>query len=99
MSIPILIADDHGVLRAGLRALLSAEDDLEIVADADNGDDALRLATELRPEIVLLDVNMPGMTGIEVTRRLKEIYPEVRILILTVHEDESLFQEAMQAGA
>ena len=99
MSIPILIADDHGVLRAGLRALLSAEPDLEVVADADNGEDALRLAQELRPEVVLLDVNMPGMTGIEVTKRLKEVLPEARILILTVHEDESLFQEAIQAGA
>jgi two-component system response regulator NreC len=99
MPISILIADDHGVLRAGLRALLSAEPDLEVVADADNGDDALRLAGELRPEVVLLDVNMPGMGGIEVTRRIKEIYPEMRVLILTVHEDESLFQEAIQAGA
>lgn len=99
MPISILIADDHGVLRAGLRALLSAEPDLEVVADADNGDDALRLAGELRPEVVLLDVNMPGMGGIEVTRHIKEIYPEMRVLILTVHEDESLFQEAIQAGA
>ncbi len=99
MPIPILIADDHGVLRAGLRALLSAESDLEVIADADNGIDALKLAEELQPEIVLLDVNMPGMGGIEVTRRLKEILPEARVLILTVHEDESLFQEAMQAGA
>jgi two-component system response regulator NreC len=99
MPISILIADDHGVLRAGLRALLSAEPDLEVVADADNGDDALRLAGELHPEVVLLDVNMPGLGGIEVTRRIKEIYPEMRVLILTVHEDESLFQEAIQAGA
>ncbi len=99
MSIPILIADDHGVLRAGLRALLSAEEDLEIVADADNGNDALKLATELRPEIVLLDVNMPGMGGIEVTKHLKEALPDAKVLILTVHEDESLFQEAIQAGA
>lgn len=99
MTIPILIADDHGVLRAGLRALLSAESDLTVVADADNGEDALRLTKELRPEVVLLDLNMPGLGGIEVTRRIKEIHPETRILILTVHEDESLFQEAMQAGA
>lgn len=99
MPIPILIADDHGVLRAGLRALLSAEPDLEVVADADNGHDALKLAMELHPEVVLLDVNMPGMGGIEVTRRLREMLPEARVLILTVHEDESLFQEAIQAGA
>ncbi len=99
MPIPILIADDHGVLRAGLRALLSAEADLEVVADADNGEDALRLATELQPEVVLLDLNMPGLGGIEVTKRLKKVLPDARVLILTVHEDEGLFQEAMQAGA
>lgn len=99
MTIPILIADDHGVLRAGLRALLSAEPDLNVIADADNGEDALKLAQELKPEVVLLDVNMPGMGGIEVTRHLKEVLPEVRVLILTVHEDEGLFQEAIQAGA
>ncbi len=99
MTIPILIADDHGVLRAGLRALLSAESDLEVVADADNGTDALKLAKKLQPEVVLLDVNMPGLGGIEVTKKLKEILPEAKVLILTVHEDESLFQEAIQAGA
>lgn len=99
MPIPILIADDHGVLRAGLRALLSAEPDLEVVADADNGTDALKLARELKPEVVLLDVNMPGLGGIEVTKKLKEILPDARVLILTVHEDDSLFQEAIQAGA
>jgi DNA-binding NarL/FixJ family response regulator len=99
MTIPILIADDHGVLRAGLRALLSAEPDLEVVADADNGKDALSLALKLQPEVILLDVNMPGLGGIEVTRQLKEALPKARVLILTVHEDESLVQEAIQAGA
>lgn len=99
MTIPILIADDHGVLRAGLRALLSAETDLEVVADADNGNDALKLAKKLKPEVVLLDVNMPGMGGIEVTKKLKDVLPEAKVLILTVHEDDGLFQEAIQAGA
>ncbi len=99
MTIPILIADDHGVLRAGLRALLSAETDLEVIADADNGEDALKLAKELKPEVVLLDVNMPGLGGIEVTKKLKEVMPATKVLILTVHEDDSLFQEAIQAGA
>jgi two-component system response regulator NreC len=99
MTIRILIADDHGVLRAGLRALLSAESELEVIEEATNGDEALKLAKELQPDIVLMDISMPGATGIDVTRRLKQIMPDVRILILTVHEDEGLLQEAIQAGA
>ena len=99
MPIRILIADDHGVLRAGLRALLSAEPDLEVVDEAADGEETLRLASELSPEVVLLDISMPGASGIEITRRLKQALPETRVLILTVHEDESLLQEAIRAGA
>jgi two-component system, NarL family, response regulator NreC len=99
MSIRILIVDDHGVLRAGLKALLSAEPDFEVVQDASNGTDALRLAADLNPDVVLLDMSMPGPNGIEVTRQLKKTLPEIRILILTVHEDEVMLQEAIQAGA
>jgi len=99
MPIQILIADDHGVLRAGLRTLLNAEPNLEVIAEASDGNDVLRLASELRPDIVLLDISMPGPGGIEVTRRLKEALPELRVLILTAHEDESLLREAVQAGA
>lgn len=99
MPIQILIADDHGVLRAGLRALLSAESNLKVVGEAGDGDEALRLANQLRPDIVLLDVTMPGPGGIEVTRRLKESLPETRVLILTLHEDTSLLREALRVGA
>ena len=99
MSIRILIADDHGVLRAGLRALLSAESDLEVAGEAADGREALRLVSELDPDVVLLDVNMPGPDGIEVTRRLNAVKPKVRVLILTVHEDEGLLREAIRAGA
>lgn len=99
MSIRILIADDHGVLRAGLRALLNAEPDFEVVAEAADGKETLRLTEELRPDVTLLDINMPGPDGIEVTRRLKEMMPEARVLILTVHEDEGLLREAIRAGA
>ena len=99
MSIRILIADDHGVLRAGLRALLSAESDLEVAGEAADGREALHLVSDLNPDVVLLDVNMPGPDGIEVTRRLKAVKPEVRVLILTVHEDEGLLREAIRAGA
>ena len=99
MPIQILIADDHGVLRAGLRTLLNAEPNLEVVGEASDGDTVLRLASELRPDIVLLDISMPGPGGIEVTRQLKESLPELRVLILTAHEDESMLREAVQAGA
>ena len=99
MAIRILIADDHGVLRAGLRALLNAEPDLEVVGEAADGDEALRLTRTLRPDIVLMDVSMPGCGGIEATRRLKELRSDVRVLILTVHEDSGLLQEAIRAGA
>jgi two-component system response regulator NreC len=99
MSIRILIVDDHGVLRAGLRALLSAEPDLEVVGEAAAGDQGFSLAGALQPDVVLLDISLPDLSGIEITRRLKEQLPEVRVLILTFHEDESLLQEAIRAGA
>ena len=99
MSISILIADDHGVLRAGLRALLSADSSLQVVGEAGDGDEAIRLANQLQPDVVLLDVTMPGPGGLEVTRRLKETLPATRVLILTLHEDTSLLREALRAGA
>ena len=101
MAIRILIADDHSVIRAGLRTILSAQPDLEIVGEAADGNEALRLANELQPDVMLTDVSMPGPVGggIAVARRLKETLPAVRVLILTVHEDESLLREAIHAGA
>jgi two-component system, NarL family, response regulator NreC len=101
MTIRILIADDHSVIRAGLRTILSAQPDLEIVGEAADGNEALRLANELQPDIVLTDLSMPGPVGggIAVARRLKETLPAIRVLILTVHEDESLLREAIHAGA
>lgn len=97
--IRILIADDHGVLRAGLRALLGAEPDLQVVGEAADGQEALRLADELCPDVVLLDVSMPGPNSIEVVQRLKETLPDTRVLILTVHEDESLLRASLRSGA
>ncbi len=99
MAIRILIADDHGVLRAGLRALLNAEPDLEVVGEAADGQGALRLTEELRPDILLLDISMPGPSGIEVTRWVRQARPDTRVLLLTVHEDESMLREAIRAGA
>jgi len=99
MAVDVLLADDHGVLRAGLRALLNAEDDLEVTGEAASGDEVLQVAAEIQPDIVLLDLNMPGPGGIEVTRRLRELVPETRVLVLTVYEDEGLLREAIDSGA
>jgi len=97
--IRILIADDHGVLRAGLRALLDAEPDMQVVGEATDGQETLHLANELHPDVVLLDISMPGPGGIEVTRQLQAALPEAHVLILTVHEDKSLLRGALRAGA
>jgi two-component system response regulator NreC len=99
MPTRILIADDHGVLRAGLTALLNAEPDLQVVGEASTGEEALRLAAELCPDLVLMDISMPDLGGIEATRRLLEVLPGVRVLMLTVHEDIGLVREAIHAGA
>ena len=99
MSLRILIADDHGVLRAGLRALLNSEPDMEVVGEAADGDEALRLTRALHPDVVLMDINMPGCGGIDATRQLMELRSGIRVLVLTVHEDRYLLQEAIQAGA
>lgn len=95
----VLIADDHGVLRAGLRALLERRSDFEVVGEAANGDETIRLIDALQPDLVLLDINMPGRDGITICREIQQKYPNVHALILTVYEDESLLREAVDAGA
>jgi DNA-binding NarL/FixJ family response regulator len=99
VSTRILVADDHGLLRAGLRTLLNAEPDLEVVGEAADGEETQRLTREFQPDVVLMDVSMPGCGGIETTRRLVELCSAVRVLILTVHEDTGLLQAAIRAGA
>ncbi|SRR6266496_5146806 len=99
MAIRILIADDHGVIRGGLKALLAAFSDITVVGEASDGGEAITKAMELKPDILLMDMSMPNMGGIEATRQLAQALPNLRILILTVHEDESLLKEAIRAGA
>lgn len=99
MPIRLLVADDHGLLRAGLVALLNAETGMVVVGEANDEHSAVSLTVEKKPDVVLMDISMPDSGGIEATRRIKQLVPEARILILTVHEDKGLMQEAIRAGA
>ncbi len=99
MPVSILIADDHGVLRAGLRSLLDAEPNFKVVGEAADGHETVRVAQELCPDLILLDISMPGLDGIEVTKIIKAKLPKTQILMLTAHEDHALLLEAIRAGA
>ena len=95
----LLIADDHPAFRAGLRVLLESLDDFEVVGEVENGEQALDAAIELAPDVVVMDLQMPGLGGIEATRRLVTAAPHVRVLVLTMFEDESSVFAALRAGA
>ena len=99
MAVRIVIADDHGVLRAGLAALLASEPGFEVVGEASSGDAAVRVTIERRPDIVLLDVEMPGLDGLEATKLIRERLPKTRVLILSMHEEASVVRHAISAGA
>jgi two-component system response regulator NreC len=99
MAISILIADDHGLIRVGLRALLQEVDEIAVVGEAEDGYTALQRISELKPNIVLLDISLPGLSGIEVARQVRELSPMTRVLMLTVHEDEGMLRESIRAGA
>ena len=95
----ILIADDHELIRRGVRTLLEAEPGWNVVAEASDGQEALEKAKETKPEIVVLDIGMPRLSGLEAARRLKRILPEAKVLILTMHDSERLAWEVLNAGA
>jgi len=97
--IRILIADDHPVFRYGLRALLSAEPGTEVVGEATTGDEAIRLSASLQPDVILMDLNMPGINGIEATCSILAMHPQIRILMLTMFDDDDSVFAAMRAGA
>lgn len=97
--IKVLIADDHSIVRAGLRALLGSESSMELVGEAAGGYEAIELVEKTTPDVLVLDVSMPDLDGIAVTKKVKPKYPGLRILILTLHEDEALLKEAIKIGA
>ena len=98
-TIRLLLADDHAVVRSGLRLLLEAQPDLVIVGEAENGEEAIRRTAELQPDVVLMDIEMPGMNGIEAARRIKAQSPGASVLALTMYEDDQYFFEMLRAGA
>jgi len=99
VSVSLLIADDHGIVRGGLRALLDRQPDLEVVAEAADGAEALEQALALRPDLCILDVAMPKLTGLQVARELKSQAPGMQVLMLSMHDDERYLFEALRAGA
>jgi len=94
-----MLVDDHDVVRTGLRSFLDTQPGMRVVAEARDGQEALKLAAQTKPQIVLMDITMPSMDGLEATRRLKAELPECLVLALTVHEDKQYFMEMLAAGA
>lgn len=97
--IRLILADDHALLRQGTAELLRREPDLEVIGEASNGLEAVELASSLRPDLVAMDVRMPALSGLEATRRLREIAPEVRVLVLTAYDEDQYVFSLLQAGA
>ena len=97
-KVRVLVADDHAVLRAGLRALLNAEADMEVIGEAANGREAVEQAERLRPDVIVMDLSMPGMGGLEATKQIKELNLPSRVLVLTVHVEQQYLLPVLQNG-
>lgn len=99
MSIRVLLVDDHAVLRDGLSNIISLEDDMEVVGEAKSGMEALQLVEEVHPDVILMDINMPGMNGVEAIRRIHAQHPGIAILVLTMYDRDEYLYESIRAGA
>jgi DNA-binding NarL/FixJ family response regulator len=95
----LLLVDDHAVVREGLKRLIGGQPDLEVVGEASDGNEAIARMKELQPDVVMMDVSMPGLSGVDATAQLKALCPAVRVLALTVHEDDAYAREFLKAGA
>jgi DNA-binding NarL/FixJ family response regulator len=98
-TLQALVADDHPLIRKGMRALLSATSDMTVVGEASTGQEAIELATQLQPDVILMDLQMPGINGVEATRQILRVSPHIRILVVTLFEDDASVFTALQAGA
>jgi DNA-binding NarL/FixJ family response regulator len=98
-TIKVLLADDHVVVRAGTRQLIERHPDITVIGEASNGQEAVQLAEELEPDVVVMDVRMPGMSGIEATKKIKADNPDMAVLVLTAHDDDEYVFALLQAGA
>ncbi|MBL7162924.1 MAG: response regulator transcription factor [Anaerolineales bacterium] len=99
MKIRLLLVDDHAVVRSGLRMLLEGEEDVQIVGEAGTASEAVNATTNLKPDVVLMDIGLPDISGIEATRKIKALWPNIAIVALTIHEDEEYFFKMLEAGA
>ncbi|MBW2505681.1 MAG: response regulator transcription factor, partial [Deltaproteobacteria bacterium] len=97
--IKVLLADDHSIMRAGLRRIIEESEDIEVVAEADDGQAAIRLAREKAPDVAVIDISMPGLDGLEVVSQLKNYLPDLPIIMLTMHEEEQYVVRAIESGA
>src|SRR5271168_4621097 len=95
----VLIVDDHAFIRRGVQTILHSFPEWEFCGEAENGKEAIRLAAELKPELIIMDVSMPGLNGIEATRAIRKTQPDVKIVLLTLHESAELLRSAFRAGA
>ena len=98
MTISVLLADDHAMLRAGLKALLNAEPDMRVVGEAGNGEEAIQVTRQLRPDVVVMDISMPVKDGLAATAEIAQTLPDTRVLVLTMHAEEQYLLKVLEAG-
>lgn len=95
----MLVVDDHAFIRRGVQSILHTNPEWELCGEADNGDDAIRLSESLKPEVIIMDISMPGLSGIEATRTIHQNHPDTKVILLTLHETGELVRSAFRAGA